>query len=77
MQELTNAGTLTNEGTIDERWRDAVNWKNVTIHLPDPNLSLLMADNIIWVFSCKRTIANRLKYCLFCKFFPFTIKEWK
>lgn len=47
---------------------------------PVPNMSLRMGEpkgGACFVFSVKRNIPNRLKFWLFCKFFPFTIERWE
>ena len=48
-----------------------------------PNLQLIMGDrvedgvpHILWSIVARKTPINRIKWWLFCKFFPFTIKQW-
>lgn len=55
---------------------DATGGVDYGIDIPEPNLILRMGD-VTFHFSCKRTIGNRVKYWMFCKFFPLTIDEWK
>lgn len=46
---------------------------------PEPNLVLIMGEgmeNITFYLFAKRTLGNRLKWWLFCKFFPFKITHW-
>ena len=45
----------------------------------EPNFSMEMGDRPCYVrfnFMVNKTIANKLKYWLFCKFFPFRIVKW-
>lgn len=42
---------------------------------PPPNFELQTGD-LSLQFTVKRTLLNRLKYWLFCKFFPFKIGRW-
>lgn len=46
---------------------------------PKPNLDLEIGEgrgNFIFSMTAKKTIKNRFKYWLFCKFFPFKITRW-
>jgi len=50
---------------------------------PNPNFVLAFDDMgysgsfvIEFSFTVKKTVRARLKYWLFCKFFPFKIKRW-
>ena len=46
---------------------------------PTPNFTMKMGDgpaNILWELNVKKTLRNRLKYWLFCQFFPFRIVRW-
>jgi len=50
---------------------------------PEPNFSLVFDDmgydnpfKIQFEFTVKKTLKARIKYWLFCKFFPFKIKRW-
>ena len=43
---------------------------------PDFNFELEMFDDVIWTFHCHKTLSNRIKYWLFCQFFPSRIKRW-
>lgn len=50
------------------------------INTPKPNFIMKMGDNegdVRIYFHVKKTIKNRFKYWLFCKFFPFKIIEWE
>lgn len=50
-----------------------------TIKLPKPNFTMRMGEvgnALSFDFQVKRTWLNRLKYWLFCKFFPFKIVRW-
>lgn len=41
---------------------------------PKPNFSLTMGDDgsdVVFEFRVEKTLLNRIKYWLFCKFFPF------
>ena len=47
---------------------------------PTPNFEIQQGDGnncLIWCFMVKRTLLNKLKYWLFCKFFPFKIVRWE
>lgn len=47
---------------------------------PEPNFSLCMGEGdgkVCFDFRVSRTVLNRIKYWLFCKFFPFTIEKWE
>lgn len=49
------------------------------IDVPEPNFVLKMGDGEMdfqLSFCVKKTPLNRLKYWLFCKFFPFKIVKW-
>ena len=46
---------------------------------PDPNFCLTMGDDgcdLTFSFRVKKTLKNRIKYGLFCQFFPFRITKW-
>ncbi|KKM68022.1 hypothetical protein LCGC14_1465130 [marine sediment metagenome] len=45
---------------------------------PDHNFEMEMGDEgqVKWCYSVKKSISNRIKYWLFCKFFPFKIIRW-
>lgn len=45
---------------------------------PTHNFELQMGDGdyIVFDFFVKKTLLNRIKYWLFCQFFPFKIKRW-
>ncbi len=45
---------------------------------PTPNFEIEMGANfsVRFVFNEKRTLIKRLKWWLFCKFFPFRIVKW-
>jgi len=47
---------------------------------PKANFELEWGDNsdcaITYCYRVKKNLQNRLKYWLFCKFFPFKIKRW-
>ncbi len=44
---------------------------------PRSNLYLEMVDSgICFELQAKKTWRNRLKYWLFCQFFPFQVKRW-
>ena len=50
---------------------------------PEPNFVLAFDDmgydnpfGIQFEFTVKKTLLARIKYSLFCKFFPFKIKRW-
>lgn len=55
-------------------------WKSLQSSFPEPNnIVLRMGEGLggfKFHFICERTITNRIKYWLFCKFFPFTVEEW-
>ena len=46
---------------------------------PEPNIEIEMGCNtsMRFCFNEKRTLIKRLKWWLFCKFFPFKIVRWK
>ena len=49
--------------------------------LPKPNFKLIWGDgkpgiSIVYQFIVPKTWRNRLKWWLFCQFFPFTIGRW-
>jgi len=45
-------------------------------HDPMPfNFEMCMGE-ICFQFHVKKTLGNRLKYWLFCKFFPFKVSRW-
>lgn len=48
---------------------------------PPRNFSLRMGDtrehSITYTFWVKKTLRNRIKWWLFCRFFPFVIDEWE
>jgi len=47
--------------------------------LPTPNFVLATGEpsfGLRFEFCVKKTISNRIKYWLFCKFFPFRIERW-
>lgn len=46
---------------------------------PEPNFFLAMGDagsDVVFQFRVRKTLFNRIKYWLFCKFFPFRITKW-
>ena len=44
---------------------------------PEPNFVIVAGDDdIVISFNVRRTLRNRIKYWLFCQFFPFRIKRW-
>ncbi len=46
---------------------------------PEPNFVMTQGESdsrIRWEFRVKRTLLNRFRYWLFCKFFPFRIVRW-
>ncbi|KKM96823.1 hypothetical protein LCGC14_1174250 [marine sediment metagenome] len=46
---------------------------------PEPNFEMEMGEpgQVIWSFRVKKTLINRIRYWLFCKFFPFKIIRWE
>lgn len=46
--------------------------------IPKPNFKMSMGDSgdVVFAFTVRKTLMNRVKYWLFCLFFPFRIKEW-
>ena len=51
----------------------------VCTELPEPNFAMVMgegSDSFQFHFRVSRTVINRIKYWLFCKFFPFKIVKW-
>ncbi len=47
---------------------------------PPPNFTMRMGEGVNcvhWAFRVRKTRGNRLKYWLFCKFFPFQIIQWE
>ena len=51
----------------------------VELNFPVPNFTIKMGDaecDIQVSFQVKKTKLNRIKYWLFCKFFPFRITRW-
>ena len=58
-------------GNEEPTWLDMTN--------PNPNFELTMGDDgedVTFNFRVKKTLLNRLKYWLFCKFFPFRVTRW-
>ena len=52
---------------------------NAVFSLPsEPNFEIEMGENISvrFAFNEKRTLPKRLKWWLFCKFFPFKVIKW-
>jgi len=46
----------------------------------EPNFEMSMGEeeqSLIFSFTVKYNLINRLKYWLFCKFFPFKIVRWE
>ena len=46
--------------------------------IPKPNFKMSMgdSDDVVFAFTVRKTLKKRVKYWLFCSFFPFRIKEW-
>ena len=47
---------------------------------PPPSFTMRMGEDegaVDWAFRVRKTRCNRLKYWLFCKFFPFRIIQWE
>ncbi|KKM98880.1 hypothetical protein LCGC14_1153480 [marine sediment metagenome] len=47
---------------------------------PEPNFEMGMGEGysqMVWSYRLKKTIINRIRYWLFCKFFPFKIIRWE
>ena len=52
----------------------------IRVTLPKVNLVLQIADNpsfLRFEFYVKKTLLNRFKFWMFCRFFPFKIIEWE
>ncbi len=46
---------------------------------PPPNFTMRMGDDgvcVDWDYRVNKTLLNRIRYWLFCKFFPFKIVRW-
>jgi len=55
------------------------NLKTFHLEIQGPNFGMYLGEpdcNVTFNFRVKKTLLNRIKYWLFCKFFPFTIKYW-
>ena len=53
-------------------------WR-ISAELPKPNFSLAMGEtecSLTFEFRVEKTLVNRLKYWLFCTFFPFRVVRW-
>lgn len=51
-----------------------------TINHRVPNFSLRQGDApgcVEWHFCVKKNLINKIRYWLFCKFFPFKIIKWE
>ena len=49
----------------------------IIVQPPAPNFALAFEDgDIQFEFTVKKTLRARVKYWLFCKFFPFKVERW-
>lgn len=69
--------------TLDGRVSDKTIDESECIRPPEPNFFLAFADfgeaikdGVEFHFRVKKTLLARIKYWLFCQFFPFKIIRW-
>lgn len=51
----------------------------VVFTLPEPNFEMVMGEGsslVMFRLTVPKTIGNRVKYWLFCHFFPFKLTRW-
>ena len=65
---------------MQESKLDAIELNTLSFGLqPRPNFALTMGDDgqdVMFEFRVKKKPLNRMKYWLFCKFFPFRVTRW-
>jgi len=53
---------------------------SLKFNIPTPNFEMITGEDyncLRLCFTVKKTIRNRVKYWLFCRFFPFKITKWE
>ena len=48
--------------------------------MTDPNITISIGEGIYntsFNFYVKKTLYNRFRYWMFCKFFPFKVEKWE
>jgi hypothetical protein len=63
---------------MSENKQEAITWKVTQEQQPQPNLVVYIEGGVYFTFpfNVKRTLVNRFKYWILCKFFPVKIERW-